>query len=92
MHLDKNDGPRVNVSDFKPFSEADATRMTKEQTKFCETLSDDSKKLIRKRQSQIFRNGKILLQIQGGGLLSISAACRADPAWCLDQIDEGILP
>jgi hypothetical protein len=41
---------------------------------------------------QIFKYGKILVQIQTGGLTSIAAACRADPNWCLDQIDAGNLP
>jgi RHS repeat-associated protein len=91
VHLGKNDGPRVSTSDFKPFSEADARRMTKEQKKFCENLTDESKKLVRKRQVNVFKYGKTLLQIQAGGLLSISAACRNDPNWCLEQIDQGVI-
>lgn len=92
IHLGKNDGPRVRTSDFKPLSDDDAKKMTRKQKQFCEALSDESKDTIRKRQRQIFKHGRILLQIQGGGLLSIAAACRADPGWCLEQIDNGVLP
>ncbi|CCF97316.1 type IV secretion protein Rhs [Ralstonia solanacearum K60] len=92
IHLGTNDGPRVRMSDFKPLSEADAKRMSRKQLKFCEGLAEKSKDLIRTRQAQIFKYGKILLGIQAGGLTSIAAACRADPGWCLDQIDAGVLP
>jgi hypothetical protein len=92
IHLGKNDGPRVRTSDFQPMSADDAKKMSRKQVKFCEALGDESKELIRKRQGQIFKYGKVLLQIQGGGLLSIAAACRNDPGWCLDQIDGGVLP
>lgn len=92
IHLGKNDGPRVRTSDFKPFSEEDARKLSRKQKQFCENIGEESKDLIRKRQRQIFQHGRVLLQLQAGGLLSISAACRADPGWCLEQIESGGLP
>lgn len=92
IHLGKNDGPRVRVSDFEPLSADDAKKLTRKQRQFCEGLSEKSKDLIRQRQGQIFKYGKVLLQLQVGGLLSISAACRNDPGWCLDQIEGGLTP
>lgn len=92
VHLGQNDGPRVRTSDFQPMSPEDAKRMSRKQKKFCEGLAEESKDLIRKRQSQIFKYGRVLLQVQAGGLLSISVACREDPGWCLEQINAGALP
>ena len=92
IHLGKNDGPRVRTDNFKPFSDDDAKKMSRKQLKFCENLSDEAKELIRKKQKQIFKYGRVLLQLQAGGLLSISAACRSNPGWCLDRIEEGALP
>ncbi|HEY1127852.1 MAG TPA: RHS repeat-associated core domain-containing protein [Roseateles sp.] len=92
VHLGANDGPRVRTSDFKPFSDADAQRMTRKQKKFCEGLAESSKDKIRKAQQSIFKNGRIIAQIQAGGLASIAAACRNDPQWCSEQIDAGVLP
>jgi hypothetical protein len=91
IHLGKNDGPRVRTSDFQPFSDDDARRMSRKQKKFCEGLSDVSKDKIRKAQSSIFKHGRIILSI-GGGVTSIAAACRADPIWCAEQIEVGNLP
>ena len=48
VHLGSNDGPRVGTDDFKPFSDADAKRMSREQKQFCEGLSDESKDSIRR--------------------------------------------
>ncbi len=92
VHLGQNDGPLVRTSDFQPMSPEDAKRMSRKQKKFCEGLAEESKDLIREKQSQIFKYGRVLLQVQAGRLLSISAACRADPGWCLEQIDAGVLP
>jgi hypothetical protein len=92
VHLGSNSGPRVRTTDFKPFSPEDARRMTRKQMRFCETLSEESKDLIRKRQVQIFKFGRFLPAVQAGGLLSVAAACRNDPGWCLDQIEGGLRP
>ncbi len=91
IHLGKNDGPRVRTSDFQPLSDDDAKRMSRQQMKFCEGLSDISKDRIRKAQRSIFKYGRIILSISGGST-SIAAACRADPLWCAEQIEAGILP
>jgi RHS repeat-associated protein len=92
VHLGANDGPRVRTSDFHPFSKDDALKMSRKQKKFCEGLAEASKDKIRKAQEAIFKHGKIILQIQAGGTISIAAACRADPLWCADRIEEGTLP
>ena len=92
VHLGANDGPRVRTSDFKPFSDEDARKMTRKQKQFCEGLADSAKDKIRKAQQSIFKHGRVILQIQGGGLLSIAAACRNDPIWCAEKIDAGVLP
>ncbi|WP_404947884.1 hypothetical protein [Roseateles sp. YR242] len=92
VHLGANDGPRVRTSDFQPFSADDAKKMSRQQKKFCEGLADASKDKIRKAQRSIFKNGRVILQIQAGGTISIAAACRADPMWCSEQIDAGALP
>jgi len=92
VHLGANDGPRVRTSDFQPFSKDDALKLSRKQKKFCEGLAEASKDKIRKAQEAIFKHGKIILQIQAGGTISIAAACRADPLWCADRIEEGTLP
>jgi uncharacterized protein RhaS with RHS repeats len=92
IHIGANDGPRVSTDSFLPLSEEDAKRMTRKQKDFCRGLAEDSKNKIRKTQQSIFKNGKIILQIQGLGALSIAAACRADPLWCAEQIESGVLP
>lgn len=60
IHLAKNDGPRVSTDTWKPLSEADSTKMTKEQSSFCRKLSDASKKILTARQKMIFKFGKLL--------------------------------
>jgi len=92
VHLGANDGPRVRTSDFKPFSDEDARKMTRKQKQFCEGLADSAKDKIRRAQQSIFKHGRVILQIQGGGMLSIAAACRNDPVWCAAQIEAGALP
>lgn len=92
VHLGANDGPRVRTSDFKPYSDEDARKMTRKQMQFCDGLTASTKDKIRKVQQSIFKHGRVILQIQGGGLLSIAAACRNDPVWCAEQIEAGVLP
>jgi len=88
IHLGKNNGPRVRTSDFEPFSDDDARRMSRKQRKFCEALTDEAKDKIRKAQSSIFKHGRALLTIMGGSS-SIAASCRADLVWCAAQIEAG---
>ena len=57
VHLGANDGPRVRTSDFKPFSKADAERLSRKQKQFCEGLSEESKDLVRQQQGNIFEYG-----------------------------------
>jgi len=65
VHLGSNDGPRVDTQNFKPLSKKDAMRMNKEQFKMCSNLSDETKALIRRRQTQVFKFGKVLIGILG---------------------------
>jgi len=57
IHLGGNDGPRARTSDFTPFSDDDAKKMTREQKKFCTGLSDVDKDEIRRQQRNIFDYG-----------------------------------
>ena len=66
VHLGSNDGPRVDTKNFEPLSDKDALQMTKKQRKFCASLSEETKDLIRQRQQQIFRFGRIIPPTQGG--------------------------
>jgi hypothetical protein len=87
VHLGTNDGPRVSIDDFKPLTKKDALKMTSKQWKFCATLAEDAKNLIRLRQSQIFKYGKIittLLATPPLALDSLTAACQQDPFFRLD--------
>jgi len=59
IHLGKNDGPRVSTDNWKPLSQADAAKMTKEQTSFCKKLTDETKSILSKRQRQVFKYGRI---------------------------------
>lgn len=92
IHLGANDGPRVRTEDFKPLAKHDAKKLSRKQIKFCEELAEESKGKIRKAQKSVFKHGRVILQRQGLGTLSIAAACRADPVWCADQIEAWVLP
>jgi RHS repeat-associated protein len=88
VHMGSNSGPRVDTKDFRPLSQKDAEKITRKQLKFCETLSEDAKNLIRLRQSQIFKYGRIisaLLAASPASIDSLTAACREDPFFCLDK-------
>jgi uncharacterized protein RhaS with RHS repeats len=60
VHIGGNDGPRVSTKDFEPLSDKDAKAMTPKQKKFCASLSEDTKNLIRQSQRQIFKFGRIM--------------------------------
>ncbi|ASG52832.1 MAG TPA: RHS repeat protein [Salmonella bongori] len=60
IHLGKNDGPRLSTDNWKPLSQADAEKMSKEQKYFCKKLTDEAKKILSERQKQIFKYGKLL--------------------------------
>ncbi|HFE0238109.1 TPA: RHS repeat-associated core domain-containing protein, partial [Salmonella enterica] len=60
IHLGKNDGPRLSTDNWKPLSQADAAKMSKEQKSFCKKLTDEAKKILSERQKQIFKYGKLL--------------------------------
>jgi uncharacterized protein RhaS with RHS repeats len=72
VHLGTNDGPRVSTKDFQPLSDQDAMRMTNKQRKFCASLSEESKDLIRQRQQQIFKTGRII-PVPPNGFISPAA-------------------
>jgi RHS repeat-associated protein len=90
IHLGSNDGPRVLTKDFTPYSAKDAARMTRKQVKFCKSLSDEAKTLIRLRQSQVFKYGKVLSALMAApiALDSATAACSQDPFFCIDNMSE----
>jgi len=88
VHLGANDGPRVGTDTFEPLTPEDAKRMTRKQLKFCKALSDDSKNLIRLRQAQVFKYGRILSALLATppiALDSLTAACRENPFFCIDN-------
>ena len=93
IHLGSNDGPSVLTSDFTPYSAKDAARMTPKQLKFCKNLSDASKNLIRLRQSQIFRFGKVLSALAAArvGVDSLTTTCGQDPFFCIDNLSESLI-
>jgi len=70
VHLGSNSGPRVSTKDFKPLSDDDAKKMTRKQLKFCESLSEQSKDLIRQRQQQIFKYGRITPTLKPNGFIN----------------------
>ncbi len=82
--------PRVLTKDFTPYSAKDAARMTRKQVKFCKSLSDEAKSLIRLRQSQVFKYGKVLSALLAApiALDSATAACSQDPFFCIDTMSE----
>ena len=94
IHLGRADGPRVDVENFKPLSEKDALRMTREQKKMCESLTDSQKALIRTRQAQIYKYGRYILKamsLPAASADSLTNACRSDPICLLytsDAADE----
>lgn len=88
VHLGNNEGPRVRTDNFEPLTDRDARRMTKEQKKFCSTLSDNQKNLIRARQLNVFRHGRAILALLATpaiALDSLLAACQQDPFFCLEN-------
>uniref|UniRef100_UPI0031F433EC RHS repeat-associated core domain-containing protein n=1 Tax=Salmonella enterica TaxID=28901 RepID=UPI0031F433EC len=46
IHLGKNDGSRLSTDNWKPLSQADAAKMSKEQKSFCKKLTDEAKNII----------------------------------------------
>lgn len=44
--------------------------MTRKQRKFCESLSEESKDLIRQRQQQIFKYGRITPTLKPNGFMN----------------------
>ncbi len=90
VHLGSNDGPRVDTENFKPLSEADARKMTKEQRKMCDALNGGQKSLIRARQAAVFRYGKYIIKAMSMPLVgadSFTNACRSDPLKCAELIE-----
>ncbi len=93
VHLGSNDGPRVRTDTFEPLTPEDAKRMTRKQGAFCKNLSEKTKGLIRTRQRQIFKYGRLLVPtITGPALNSVHATCQQDPFFCLQLIEDGVLP
>jgi len=82
VHIGANDGPRVSTKDFQPLSENDAMRMTRKQRNFCASLSNESKDLIRQRQQQIFKYGRIT-QIKPNGFINPYMFQEMTPWGCL---------
>jgi RHS repeat-associated protein len=88
IHIGSNDGPRVSTKDFTPLTPKDAARMSRKQANFCKNLSENAKGLIRLRQAQVFKYGKVLLSIAAASpiaLDSLTAACGQDPFFCIDN-------
>ena len=82
-----NDGPRVRIDTFEPFSDADARKMSREQLRFCRTLSEDTKNMIRSRVDNVFKYGKAILAIVAlppVSLDSFTRTCQSDPFFCAD--------
>ncbi|MDH5669968.1 MAG: hypothetical protein OEY86_18355, partial [Nitrospira sp.] len=87
VHLGGNGGPRVLTDTFEPYSEADARRMTRRQKSFCKNLSDELKDLIRKRQSDVYKFGRVMAVIPLG-MDSVTATCKQDPMFCAEIMPE----
>ena len=90
VHLGSNDGPRVDTKNFRPLSEKDARKMTKEQRKMCSSLSNGQRSLIRARQAAVFKHGKYILKAMSMPMVgadSFTNACRSDPVKCAELIE-----
>ena len=90
VHLGSNDGPRVDTENFRPLSEKDARKMTKEQMKMCRSLSDGQRSLIRARQAAVFKYGKYIIKAMSMPMVgadSFTNACRSDPVACAELIE-----
>ncbi|WP_269791660.1 RHS repeat-associated core domain-containing protein [Stenotrophomonas sp. Iso1] len=95
VHLGSNDGPRISTENFKPLSDKDARRMTREQMRICDSLSDSQKALVRGRQAAVFKYGKYILRAMSMPLVgadSLTNACRSDPIACAQLIEAVGLP
>lgn len=97
IHLGSNKGPRVLTDTFKPYSAADARKMSAKQMQFCARLSDKAKTLIRLNQASIFKHGKRIASLAmgvglpGGYASSIAATCRNSPLDCATMIEDGTI-
>lgn len=97
IHLGSNKGPRVLTDTFKPYSAADARKMSAKQMQFCARLSDQAKTLIRLNQASIFKHGKRIASLAmgvglpGGYASSIAATCRNSPLDCASMIEDGTI-
>ncbi|MDH5834234.1 RHS repeat-associated core domain-containing protein [Luteimonas kalidii] len=90
VHLGSNEGPRVDTENFRPLSDADARKMSREQRKMCDSLTDSQKSLIRGRQAAVFKYGKYILRAMSMPLVgadSFTNACRSDPLACAELIE-----
>lgn len=65
VHLGANDGPRISLLNFKPFSEDDAKKMTKEMEQACSRLTNAQKNLIRRRAKAVFKRGWFARLVNG---------------------------
>ncbi len=87
VHVGSNDGPRIRTDTFEPLTEEDARRLSTKQKKFCGQLSEDLKKLVRERQSNVFRFGRIMA-VMPLGLDSVTTTCKQDPMFCAEIMPE----
>jgi RHS repeat-associated protein len=93
VHLGGNDGPRVSTETFEPLSAEDARRMTRGQKKFCDGLSKESKDLIKLRQGQVFKFGRVIEALESlspMALDSFTATCHNDPFFCIDTFPQDV--
>ncbi len=91
VHLGANDGPRLNIRTFEPFSEEDSREMTKEMKKMCKNFSNKEKNLIRKRAAGVFKRGWFFKLVGGSVVPSIGAAASLRAAYDSSGGSEGIM-
>jgi RHS repeat-associated protein len=65
VHLGSNDGPRINIRTFRPFSPEDERKMTDEMRRACANLSNRQKNLIRRRAIGVFKRGWFFRLVDG---------------------------
>lgn len=65
VHLGSNDGPRINIRTFQPYSPEDAKKMTPEMKKMCARLTNYEKNMIRKRAIGVFKRGYFYTLVSG---------------------------
>ena len=67
VHLGSNDGPRVSLLNFKPYSEEDAIKLRNrpDLLQACSRLTNAQKNLIRRRAKAVFKRGWFAMMVNG---------------------------